>query len=145
MVTKIRKEGATYWEELKTAVGKQILSEEESTCISNVIESFRDHPFTADYFVDGEGIDVVYQLPIPFDITDPHYSEVLRCKALLDLVRINHNDKTIMPLDIKTLSGYILDFGQQVKSYRYDFQGAFYRLALELGVIKLLVLLQELN
>jgi len=85
---------------------------------------FLTHPNTASFFVDDGEVDIVYQLPIFFA-----YKGV-NCKALLDMVRVNHKLKSITSLDLKTTSGPILHFPNSVLSFRYDLQAAFYKEAL---------------
>lgn len=115
-----------YWYDLVLSEGKKILSAEEYLTIRNIVESIKNHKFTKEYFRKaGSELEIVYQLPIFFN------HKTLDCKALLDMVIFNHSDKTIQPIDIKTTSGRTVHFPTSFRKYRYDFQAAWYTLALE--------------
>jgi hypothetical protein len=118
----------TYLKSLIDAIGKQILSGEETHIVNSMIMSFKTHPNTAKYFdenlYNNNDIDIYYQLPIYFEFFN------VDCKALLDLTIVNHKDKTIRPLDIKTTRFEPYYFLSALKEGRYDIQAVFYRAAL---------------
>lgn len=118
-------EAFEYFEELKNSNGKQLLSVEESALINQIVISIKTNPDIAHYFQEEKGTEILYQVFIKFDYLD------VPCKALLDMVIINHNDKTIQPIDIKTLSDYTLNFLKSLRRRRYDIQAASYTKALE--------------
>ena len=113
-------EAFKYWEDLKLGEGKVILSAEEDSLISQIVMSIKTNPTTAQYFEVENGDEIMYQVPIFFTI------EGVECKGLLDMVVINHEDKIIEPIDIKTLGDNTLNFPKALKQRRYDIQGAFY-------------------
>lgn len=115
-----------YWNELIDSENKIMLSLEESDVITRIVKNISESPL-AKYFKPNEapnGIDIQLQLPILFDIDN------IGCKALLDIVVIDHNNKTITPIDLKTMSGNILDFPKSVKLRGYSIQAAWYTEAL---------------
>lgn len=114
-----------YWESLKDAQGKIVLSQEDESLINSIIMSFRTHPHTKDYFTARDGVEIHYQLPIFFTHKD------IECKSLLDMVIVNHNDKTIQPIDIKTMGDKNVYFSKSMRQRRYDIQAAFYTLAIQ--------------
>ena len=114
---------AKYWEELINSKGKQLLSEYENNKIVAVSDSFKNHQHTRNLFTDGDNVDIIYQMPLFFTL------EGVLCKALLDMIRINHRAKKIMPIDLKTMGDYVLRFNQSLRRNRYDIQGAFYTTA----------------
>lgn len=114
-----------YWEDLKASQGKIVLSREQNDKISSIVMSFRTHRHTAEYFKESGTKEILYQIPIYFE-----YGGV-RCRALLDMMVINHKDKTIQPIDIKTLSDSTLYFPKSLRRRRYDIQAAFYTQAVE--------------
>lgn len=114
-----------YWEDLKAAYGKQILSNEEYDLISQIVMSIKTNEATIPYFQNNEFQSVYYQVPIYFDY------EGISCKALLDMVIVNHKDNTIQPIDIKTMGDYTLNFPKSLRQRRYDIQAAFYTEALK--------------
>lgn len=54
------------------------------------------------------------------------------CKGELDILLIDHNNKTVTEVDIKTSSSDIYSFSKDFKRYRYDFQRAFYNVPVTL-------------
>lgn len=126
--------GSLYFDELKDSTGKQILTTEENNTINNTVMSFRTHNRTKDYFdreaqIRAEHVDVYYQLPIYFEYRGKS------CKALLDMLIVYKDDQnritSIIPIDVKTMTGATLNFPFQLKRLRYDIQSAWYTLALE--------------
>ena len=124
--TRVAKVGESweYWEDLKAAEGKQILSQEENDLISQIVMSIRSNSVTGPYFIPQPNQEILYQYPIYFS-----YNNV-DCKALLDMVIIDHDKKTIQPIDIKTMGDQTLYFPKSLRQRRYDIQAAFYTQAL---------------
>lgn len=120
----IKENGQTYWADLYSAEGKQILSEGETFIIDAIYMSLTTHKHTASLFKDSANVDIVYQLPCYWSYKD------VDCKALLDMVIVNHTQKRIMPTDLKTFRNYILKFFVELKRRRYDLQGSYYSFAL---------------
>ena len=120
--TKIDKilEYQSYWNELCLAKGKILLSKDEKTVIDAIVMSLVTNPVTADWFVSQPYNSILRQEALFFTING------VECKALLDMIYINHRDKTITPIDIKTTVMYTTDFPKAVRRYRYDIQAAWY-------------------
>lgn len=121
-VTNMLKDGLcqAYWSELIEARGKQILSDEQYMLINSIILSLTTHNHTRDLFKDSPTKDIIYQLPLYFEV------ENVDCKVLVDMVIIDHENKRIMPIDLKTLGDFVLNFPKSVYKRRYDIQGSFY-------------------
>lgn len=119
-------ESYEYWEDLKAAYGKQVISAEEYATISRIVMSLKTSEATAPYFIaeKREKVDVFYQLPIYFTY------EGEACKALLDMVIVDHLEKVIVPIDIKTMGEKSFYFPKALRKRRYDIQAAFYTEAL---------------
>lgn len=116
-----------YWDDLVLAQNKQILSKSQDELIKEIVGNLINSEFTGQYFLPPNpfrNIEIHYQLPIYF------IYKGVNCKALLDQVIIDHENKTVQPLDIKTLGDYTLNFFNSVIQRRYDFQAAFYTQAL---------------
>ena len=114
-----------YWEDLKKAIGKQVLSQEENDIVSQIVMSIRTSPTTSYYFQEEKNKEIIYQLPIFFKYLN------VDCKALLDMVIIDHINKTIQPIDIKTMGDQTMYFSKSLRQRRYDIQAAFYTEALK--------------
>jgi len=123
-IQKVIDEGADYWEELKESHGKVILDGIESRIVSNIVMSLNSHKYTGHYFKEEKGVDIYYQVPIYFVIDD------VPCKALLDMLIVNHNTRRLLPIDIKTLGDFTSNFPKSVRQRGYNFQGSFYTEAL---------------
>lgn len=126
--------GEAYFQDVKAAEGKQVISKEEYATIMQVCDSLRHNQKTAELFnrdaiTHREDIHVIYQKIIYFTYKGK------RCRAMLDIVieflDEEGNIKSVLALDLKTKNGDVLDFGQSVKSWRYDIQAAWYFLALQ--------------
>lgn len=100
--------------------GKTIIDNKMYYKALDIANSFLNSEFLKDYFRAREGVEILTALPIYWVYDD------IDCKSLLDLVLINHNNKTISLNDLKTTSDYTKDFKYSIKKYRYDFQAAFY-------------------
>lgn len=128
--TRINKvlEHHAYWAELVDSDNKTILSQEDMSTITQVEMSLKSNPLCAHLFqTPRQGIEIFYQFPIFFEY------EGHDCKGLLDIVVINHKERTIQIIDVKTLSRDTLYFPYQYKKFRYDIQGAFYYV----GILKM--------
>lgn len=126
-IDKIIEVGSAYFIDLIKSYGKGILSTAQNFTINQVVNSLRENETTKNYFdrdITLTQRHIFYQLPIYFT-----YSGV-ECKALLDMLIVELDDvgnfNKVTPVDLKTMSGYTLDFMTNVKSFRYDVQAAFY-------------------
>ena len=116
--------GINYFNCVKKAEGKHIMSLEEKNTIDLVCESLLTSDYTKDYFqIPNGNIEIYKQYPIYWEYND------VKCKSLLDFIEINHDDKTIQPLDLKTTGDSVSYFPNSVFKYRYDIQAAFYTYA----------------
>lgn len=122
-INAIIKDGTEYYKILFPSKGKQIISQEEADTIKCIVISFLSDPRTSKYFLIGNDVEIRKQVPIYF-IYRGH-----ECKALLDMLVINHTAKTITVVDIKTMSGNTLDFHKSLRDRRYDIQVRFYCIA----------------
>ena len=113
-----------YWEDLKQAEGKVVLSQEENDLISQIVMSIRTNPTTSKYFETSKDVEILDQLAIYFSYCD------IDCKALLDRVIVDHKNKTIQPIDFKTMGDQTIYFPKSLRQRRYDIQAAFYTQAI---------------
>jgi hypothetical protein len=131
-----------YYRAREQAQGKDILSNDDFEEIDVAVRALEQLPDIRSYFgVDknDETREVLYQVPIyhtvtyPEDISDPNIDlmgkakdGVMQFKGLLDLVIVNHFDRTIEPIDLKTTSSNPQDFEDAFYKYGYFRQAAFY-------------------
>lgn len=114
-----------YWEDLKQAEGKVVLSQEENDLISQIVMSIRTNPTTSKYSETSKDVEILNQLAIYFT-----YNNV-DCKALLDRVIIDHKNKTVQPIDFKTMGDQTIYFPKSLRQRKYNIQAAFYTEALK--------------
>ena len=128
-INKIVENGTLYFEDLKKALGKQMLSSNEMVLISSIVSSLKTNPRTSKYFdrdalLRADKVTVYYQLPIYFT-----YKGV-KCKALLDMLIVIRDEAgkvvSVQAFDLKTMNGNTLKFPSNLKSFRYDIQAAWY-------------------
>jgi len=120
----IRKKGLPYWKELLKSENRTILSVEEKGIVDTISETLITHEHTRKYFEQRDRKIILYQLPIYWN-----YKNVA-CKALLDMVIVDLEKKTIQPIDIKTIGNSTKAFPRSVMQRRYDIQASWYTFAL---------------
>ena len=87
--------------------------------------SIRTNPTTSKYFETSKDVEILDQYSIYFNY------EGIECKALLDRVIVDHKNKTIQPIDFKTMGDQTIYFPKSLRQRRYDIQAAFYTEALK--------------
>lgn len=125
-LSKIIEEGEAYYGSLIESMGKQILSLDEFEIINSIVDSILADETCGKYFKvpdEDKNLDVYFQKIIEFEIMGVPYH------ALLDMLVINHQSKTLQVIDIKTLADYTMMFPTSMRKRRYDFQVYFYTLA----------------
>jgi len=132
-IAKIIDVGSNYFEDLKKGYGKQILTTSEKQLIDDIVVSLKSNSRTSKFFdrnalSRAEGVTVYYQLPIYF------MYKGINCKALLDLLIVIRDETgkiiSVQAFDLKTMNGSTLKFLNNLKSFRYDIQAAWYTEAL---------------
>lgn len=100
---------------------KKILTQEDYLKCKAIADSLKGNKFTKKYFIEStKEIEVLNQFE--------HYWEMLgtKFKCKLDKVIINHIDKTIQPIDIKTTGKHTSKFMESFINFRYDIQASIY-------------------
>jgi len=125
----VKKEGENYWNSLWKNKGKRILStndhERFMSVVNNLLTGKTGHWFEVDGLVE----EIEYQKALFFDYElDGHTFE---CKALLDLLRIDHKNRTVRMLDVKTTQASTKYWPWLAKQMRYEIQASFYQEALK--------------
>ena len=118
---KYEAEGKEYYQGLKDARGKVILSYDEYEKVQRAVNAVKEGEFTKQYFGRSKaGIDILYQFPIYWE------TEGQACKSLLDIVVIDHKNKEIFPIDLKTTGKSVLNFRSAFMKWKYYLQASFY-------------------
>lgn len=128
-IAKIIEQGSKYFELLKSTEGKQMISESDYARAVNCKMALASDTFTKPYVVlktdKKSNREFLDKFIIEFTV------QGVDIKGELDRVVIDHDEKTIQPIDFKTTGKPITSFSYDFWSYRYDFQAATYTLGLE--------------
>jgi len=110
----------------KSNVNKQVISTSQYSLITRIVESLKTNRFTRKYFEGtiGTKTDKHLQLEIYWEYKDE------KCKSKLDLVVVDHENREIHPIDIKTTGNSVFSFDSSALKWRYDLQSSFYSSAL---------------
>lgn len=120
---KIIKEGSDYYNEYLKLKGsdKFVVSTEKFDICKQMSQGLKTNTITKDYFKSHENIEYWDQCDSTFKY------ENIECRLIIDRLIVDHKNKTVQVLDIKTGSkGFI----KSAKEHRYDIQGAFYWLGI---------------
>lgn len=105
--------------------GVTILSKDEYESVVNCKELIMSNNFAREYFVPTSPYhEILRQTAIYFEYMGEE------CKALLDGILIDHENKTIQPYDLKTIGKSVYDFPISYTQFGYYRQAAFYMLAI---------------
>ena len=99
---------------------KEFITPDEHSKLLACQSSLFNHKSTKKYFNCGDNIEEIYQLELNFE----HNNRNIKC--ILDKVIINHNDKTIQPIDLKSGSVSAKEFMSNFFKFKYYLQGALY-------------------
>jgi hypothetical protein len=124
-----KEKGKDYYDMLIASENQKVISPSEHNTILQIVESFKNSPFTKKYFKETDNIKIFTQVAIEFTIE--HNGTVFHCKALLDMVIVNISSGEIIPVDIKTTGFSLNSWEDQLFKFRYDFQSAWYITALK--------------
>jgi hypothetical protein len=116
---KLKTLGSEYLNFIASAGDKIIISQEDFEKAQFSCNTIEKNPNLAKYL----SKDNLFKHVITFK------NKGFKCKGELDIVHYNHDEKTVRVVDIKTTSQF-LSFKTSILRYRYDFQLAFYTMAL---------------
>lgn len=107
--------------------GKKVVSKADWDDAMEMACVFRQNAYLKDLFGTKNTADVeyVYQAQFQTIVTLPTGKEVA-VKIMPDLLKINHKDKTVQPVDLKTSAMPAWGFKENFLKYRYDLQASVY-------------------
>ena len=133
----IVEKGSEYFESIKAANGRKIISEQQNLQAIEIRDILVKDENVRDYFIPSENNELLFQLEIYsyYDFhdelsTDYYNITNVPIKGALDIVRINHKEKTVQIIDFKT-SQSAYNFIDSIKYYGYDQQLSYYNFLLE--------------
>lgn len=133
VIERFQKEGKAYYDwarqkdEYEFSIKeKQLISNSQYSLITKIVESLKTNRFTRKYFEGtiGKNIEIKHQVEIYWEFKEN------KCKSKLDLVLVDHENKEIHPIDLKTTGNSPFSFDSSSLKWRYDLQAAFYSSAL---------------
>ena len=117
-------EYAKYYNTVKS--GKKLVPKADWDDAIEMYRIFREDPYLKTIFgaKSTKDIEYLYQLQfcVPWLIED----EDVKVKCMFDLLIVNHKNKTIRPVDLKTSSMPAYDFPEHFVKMRYDIQAQLY-------------------
>jgi hypothetical protein len=119
-------DGKPYYDAVKTAGDRAVLDMDQYMAVQATVNQLKENKYTRQYFSKPpEGIEIIYQFIHYFQYAD------IDGKVKLDIVAIDHNNKTILPIDLKTTSKPPQSFISSYRSYKYYLQGAWFSLGIK--------------
>jgi hypothetical protein len=108
---------------------KMVVSHNDYLVASDLATSCRYDERLSKWFEPNKDVTILYQQSLFFTYKHSLEGLSIDCKALPDLIYINHLDKTVQIVDIKSYEG---DFEVNYYKYRYYYQAMFYLMAAQL-------------
>lgn len=104
---KFEKEGRAYYDALLAGQGKMIIGADDMFTANNLVNQLTSNRFTKGYFIsDSPDVELRFQVTIVWNVQyqpveggDPRTRQV---KSMLDVVHIDHANRMITPIDLKT-------------------------------------------
>lgn len=124
IVNKLIKSYGNYYKALIDVDDKLLLDPQQYEYVVNSVQTLYTHDFTRDYFLPKDGQEVFYQFPIIWEYKSD--DRTIHCKSLLDIMLIDHNEKKIYPIDLKTTGKSVLAFPKSFIEWKYYLQASFY-------------------
>lgn len=120
----------------KMSSGKKIVSSEDWFDALRMCDALHNHPYLKDIFGEGngDGIEYLYQAKFEADILIDE-EQIVHIKIMPDLLVVNHIEKFIVPVDLKTSSMPAYDFAEHWQKMRYDLQASMYTDVLSLNLL----------
>jgi hypothetical protein len=125
--SKFEKEGKAYYQDVLQGKGKQVIDFDTNSKANFLANILKTNQFTSKFF-DNESRNSLYN-EYQYAIEWQYHGRI--CKSLLDIIHIDHERRTIRPVDLKTTGKSVFTFYRSYIDYKYYLQAAFYTAALE--------------
>ena len=128
VMKKFDKEGGREYHDALLAAGdRQVLDIEDLFKVNQIVSTLQNNPFTKKYFIPEDGVDLIFQPCIIWDLAYVSLVEdkmkTIVAKSMLDVIRVDHRNKIIQPVDLKTGGeGFMKSYWR----YKRYLQGAMY-------------------
>jgi hypothetical protein len=123
----LEKGGKEYYDFLHTVGDKTVVSLQMKFTADEIVKTLKTNEFTKDYFtkLDNEDYQIYYQVPLVFNLP-ASVGEHKEGKVLIDILLVNHKDKCITPVDLKTTSDKATNFNSAFIKWKYYLQASYY-------------------
>ena len=107
--------------------GKKLVSQQDWNEALEMYCAFRQNDYLKTIFgtKNTEDVEYLYQLKFVADMTLDS-GKTVQCRIMPDLLVVNHKDKTIQPVDLKTSADPAFSFEESFLRFRYDIQAQLY-------------------
>ena len=106
--------------------GKKMVSSEDWNDAMEMYKAFRSNAYLNSLFgtKDANGVEYIYQAQFKTDWDVA--GRKVEVKIMPDLIVVNHNEKLVQPVDLKTSAMPAHSFAENFIKYRYDLQAELY-------------------
>lgn len=129
----IKEKGEEYYSILYISDNKTILSTKDYENVINAVNALKESNATRFYFAEDNPFDNIerqYQLKFNAEFNDVGY------RTMMDLVIVDHDNKTILPIDLKTSGKSEYEFYKSFIEWGYMWQAVLYTKVLEDNIKK---------
>lgn len=121
------KKGEEYFEFLKKAKGKEIITADENITALRLKEALLTDPVSKGFFIPKTGCEVLFQVRIftEFELSGFENVEFLPMKGAIDIIHINHKRKEVREVDLKWTTD-VYTFYERIKQFDYPGQHSVY-------------------
>lgn len=130
----VKEKGADYYNLLFIASSKTILDTQTYQDVCNAVAALKESESTKFYFADDSpfepDIERLYQLKFKGEFNGIQY------RNMADLIVVNHKEKWVQPVDLKTSSHTEWDFFKSFIDWRYDIQARLYWAIIKQNMMK---------
>lgn len=128
-VKQVREKCGDYYNLLMISQGKQIISITDKADADNCVKALYESKASGDLFriPTDPMIEAFDQLKFKcIDSGNCKEDQAVIYRSMADRIIINHRDKTVLPIDLKTSSHFEWDFPKSFQQWRYDLQARLY-------------------
>lgn len=124
LIDTVVKAGEQYFRDVLDSRGKVLIKPEMWNQALTTATTLATHEFSKGYFEEEDGIELFYQYKFVTEVNGH------KTKGMLDILKVDHNTKTIYPVDLKTGELPVSKFPEIFLMYGYYIQAALYREAI---------------
>lgn len=116
--------GQQYFQDVLESRGKVLIKPEMWQQALTTATTLATHEFSRGYFEEEDGIELFYQYKFVTEVLG------FKTKGMLDILKVDHNTKTVYPVDLKTGELPVSKFPEIMLMYGYYIQACLYREAI---------------